>query len=110
MIRTADAAGIDAVVVGEGSVDIYNAKVLRSAQGSHFHLPIITGDLHEWMEKLKEKNISVYGTALEGAAAYTDISTEDSFALIVGNEGNGVNKELLAKTDSEPLYSDLWKK
>ncbi|MDR7077850.1 TrmH family RNA methyltransferase [Neobacillus niacini] len=107
MIRTADAAGIDAVIVGKGSVDVYNGKVLRSAQGSHFHLPIISGDLHKWMEQLKEKNISVYGTALEGAAAYTDISTEDKFALLVGNEGNGVNKELLAKTDANlyiPIY------
>ncbi|MEH7176443.1 TrmH family RNA methyltransferase [Neobacillus vireti] len=107
MIRTADAAGIDAVIVGRGSVDVYNSKVLRSAQGSHFHLPIITGDLHEWMEQLKEKNISVYGTALEGASAYTDISTEDRFALLVGNEGSGVSKELLSKTDANlyiPIY------
>lgn len=107
MIRTADAAGIDAVVVGKGSVDVYNSKVLRSAQGSHFHLPIIRGDLHEWVEKLHGKNISVYGTALEGASAYTDISTEETFALLVGNEGNGVNKELLAKTTANlyiPIY------
>jgi RNA methyltransferase, TrmH family len=107
MIRTADAAGIDAVVVGKGSVDVYNSKVLRSAQGSHFHLPIIRGDLHDWVEKLHEKNISVYGTALEGASAYTDISTGESYALLVGNEGNGVSKELLAKTTANlyiPIY------
>jgi RNA methyltransferase, TrmH family len=107
MIRTADAAGIDAVVVGRGSVDIYNSKVLRSAQGSHFHLPIIRGDLHEWMDKLQEKNIPVYGTALEGASAYTDISTGDSFALIVGNEGNGVGKDILSSTTANlyiPIY------
>ncbi len=107
MIRTADAAGIEAVVVGKGSVDVYNSKVLRSAQGSHFHLPILRGDLNDWVEKLKAKNISVYGTALEGASAYTDISTDDSFALLVGNEGSGVNKELLGKTTANlyiPIY------
>lgn len=107
MIRTADAAGIDTVVVGKGSVDVYNSKVLRSAQGSHFHLPIIRGDLHDWIERLHEKNISVYGTALEGASAYTDISTSESYGLLVGNEGNGVNKELLAKTTANlyiPIY------
>lgn len=107
MIRTADAAGIDAVIVGRGSVDIYNSKVLRSAQGSHFHLPIIRGDLHEWMDKLQEKNIPVYGTALEGASAYTDISGGDSFALMVGNEGNGVGKDFLANTTANlyiPIY------
>jgi len=107
MIRTADAAGIDAVVVGRGSVDLFNSKVLRSAQGSHFHLPIIRGDLHEWIDKLQGKNIPVYGTALEGASAYTEISSGDSFALIVGNEGNGVGKDILASTTSNlyiPIY------
>ncbi|MGG3469688.1 RNA methyltransferase [Neobacillus pocheonensis] len=107
MIRTADAAGIDAVIVGRGSVDIFNSKVLRSAQGSHFHLPIIRGDLHEWTSKLKEKNIPLFGTALEGASAYTDTSTNESFALIVGNEGSGVNNELLANTTANlyiPIY------
>jgi RNA methyltransferase, TrmH family len=107
MIRTADAAGIDAVVVGKGSVDVFNSKVLRSAQGSHFHLPILRGALNDWIDKLQAKNISVYGTALEGASAYTDISTDESFALLVGNEGSGVNKELLEKTTANlyiPIY------
>ncbi len=107
MIRTADAAGIDAVIVGRGSVDLYNAKVLRSAQGSHFHLPIIRGDLEGWIPRLKEKNIPVYGTALERAATYTDIPAADSFALMVGNEGSGVNKELLIHTTANlyiPIY------
>ncbi|MDA6151334.1 RNA methyltransferase, partial [Escherichia coli] len=54
MIRTADAAGIDAVIVGEGSVDAYNPKVLRSAQGSHFHLPVLRGNLSDWIGRLKE--------------------------------------------------------
>ncbi|MBE3571014.1 MAG: RNA methyltransferase, partial [Bacillales bacterium] len=59
MIRTADAAGVDAVIVGNGSVDVYNSKVLRSAQGSHFHLPVIRGDLFDWIEKLNQENIPV---------------------------------------------------
>ena len=107
MIRTADAAGMDAVVVGRGSVDVYNSKVLRSAQGSHFHLPIIRGDLENWIQKLKGKNIPVYGTALEGAVTYTDIQAGDGFALLVGNEGSGVNKDLLSNTTANlyiPIY------
>lgn len=107
MIRTADAAGIDAVIVGHGSVDIFNSKVIRSAQGSHFHLPIVRGDLHEWVGKLNERTIPVYGTALEGASLYTDLSVGGSFALIVGNEGNGVDKDLLAHTTANlyiPIY------
>lgn len=103
MIRTADAAGIDAVIVGKGSVDIYNPKVLRSAQGSHFHLPVVSGDLSVWIDKLREENIPVYGTSLENGAVYTEAGRKDSFALLVGNEGSGVSKELLEKTQQN-LY------
>ncbi len=107
MIRTADAAGIDAVIVGNGSVDIYNPKVLRSAQGSHFHLPIVTGDLANWIEKLSKENIPVYGTSLENGQNFTEISPTECFALIVGNEGSGVSKQLLEKTVKNlyiPIY------
>jgi RNA methyltransferase, TrmH family len=109
IIRTADAAGIDAVIVGNGSVDLYNSKVLRSAQGSHFHLPIIRGDLFEWIEKLKAAQIPIYGTALENGTVYTEIKASHSFALIVGNEGNGIQMDLLNETDQN-LYIPIFGK
>lgn len=103
MIRTADAAGIDVVIVGNGSVDVFNTKVLRSAQGSHFHLPIIKGNLHEWVEELKARNIPVYGTALENAKIYTETQSSGEFALVVGNEGKGVDQGILKNTTAN-LY------
>ncbi|WLR56118.1 RNA methyltransferase [Mesobacillus subterraneus] len=109
MIRTADAAGIDAVIVGKGSVDIYNPKVLRSAQGSHFHLPVLSGDLSQWMNKLQAENIPVYGTALENGVVFTEAEKGETFALLVGNEGSGVNKDLLAKT-TKNLYIPIYGK
>jgi TrmH family RNA methyltransferase len=107
MIRTADASGIDAVIVGRGSVDIFNSKVLRSAQGSHFHLPIVRGDLNDWINTLNDRNIPVYGTALEQASIYTETAPQDEFALIVGNEGSGISKDILAKT-SVNLYIPIY--
>ncbi|WP_226646451.1 TrmH family RNA methyltransferase [Mesobacillus subterraneus] len=107
MIRTADAAGIETVIVGKGSVDIYNPKVLRSAQGSHFHLPVVSGDLSEWITELKDKNIPVYGTALENGVVFTEAPVNEAFALLVGNEGSGVNKELLAQT-TQNLYIPIY--
>ncbi|OMP67489.1 TrmH family RNA methyltransferase [Domibacillus epiphyticus] len=97
MIRTADAAGIDAVVLGSGSADVYNPKVLRSAQGSHFHVPIINLDLEAAIQQIMDRDIPVYGTALEGASDYRSEKT-GPFALLVGNEGSGVRPELLQKT------------
>jgi RNA methyltransferase, TrmH family len=101
MIRTADAAGIDAVILGKGSADPFAPKTVRSAQGSHFHLPVIRGDLRETVLGLKSRGIPVYGTALEGAVAYDEPGKSGTFALIVGNEGSGVDPELLAETDKK---------
>ncbi|WP_026584354.1 TrmH family RNA methyltransferase [Bacillus sp. J33] len=109
MIRTADAAGLDAVIVGEGSVDVYNPKVLRSAQGSHFHLPVLRGSLFNWINRLKENNVPVFGTALENAREYTEYGSIDSFSLLVGNEGSGVNQELLTQTTAN-LYIPIFGK
>jgi RNA methyltransferase, TrmH family len=107
IIRTAEASGIDAVILGKGSVDLYNPKVLRSAQGSHFHLPIIKADLTEIISLLKEKGIPVYGTALENGEEYTNVKPKDAYALIVGNEGSGMSSEILSNTDQNlyiPIY------
>ncbi len=107
MIRTADAAGLDAVVLGDGTADAYNGKTLRSAQGSHFHIPVVRRNLHTYVDELKAEGVKVYGTALQNGAPYRDMSQAEFFALIVGNEGAGVNAALLEKTDLNlyvPLY------
>ena len=95
MIRTADAAGMDAVILGKGSADPYNPKTVRSAQGSHFNIPVVRGDLGEWVTKSKEAGIQVLGTGLKNAVNHSDIEPQAEFALIVGNEGSGVDPELL---------------
>lgn len=108
IIRTADSAGLSGVILGNGTVDMYNSKVIRSTQGSLFHLPIVKADLSETVEILKRKNIPVFGTALnEKAIEYKMVSAQDSFALIVGNEGSGISTELLTKT-TENLYIPIY--
>lgn len=109
MIRTADAAGIDAIIIGNGSVDIYNPKVIRATQGSIFHIPIIKGDLHEWMQTLKNQEIPIYGTSLQNGIDYKQIKPKEKFALLVGNEGSGVDKTLLTET-TQNLYIPIYGK
>ncbi|PCK20557.1 RNA methyltransferase [Bacillus pumilus] len=107
LIRTADAAGLDAVILGDGTVDAFNGKTLRSAQGSHFHLPIIKQTLQQAIPVFKEQGIPVYGSALKDAKEYRHIVGEGSFALIVGNEGAGIDPEILQMTDQNlyvPMY------
>lgn len=104
MVRTADAAGMNGVIFGKGSADIYNPKVVRSMQGSQFHLRLYSGDLAEWLTAFSKHNVPIYGTELNPQAIpYSSAAPTKQFALIVGNEGNGVSSELLAKTDQN-LY------
>ncbi len=107
MIRTADAAGVDVVIFGEGSGDLYNPKVIRSAQGSHFHIQTEVGNIFDWIEKLNTAEVPIYGTALENAVPFKQVDPSDSFALIMGNEGAGVNPEILQKT-TRNLYIPIY--
>lgn len=100
MIRTADAAGFQGVVLGKGTVDLYNDKTLRATQGSHFHLEIYQGDLVDYIAELKKRNHLILGTALnKEAKSYKDIIVQPPFGLIVGNEGAGVSPEVLQLVD-----------
>lgn len=104
MIRTADAAGFSGVVLGQGSADLYNPKTLRSTQGSLFHLAVISEELSELIPRFKQAGSTVYGTALDkNAKSYASVEQLEDFALVMGNEGQGMSEELLAMTDQN-LY------
>lgn len=104
MIRTADAAGLSGVILGSGSADPYNLKTLRSMQGSQFHLPIFQMSLEEALIHFKKQQTPIYGTALDPKAVnFKTIPPVENFALIMGNEGQGVAKKYLDQTDSN-LY------
>ncbi|MEO1772741.1 TrmH family RNA methyltransferase [Candidatus Enterococcus ferrettii] len=104
MIRTADAAGFSGVVLGEGTVDLYNPKTLRSMQGSHFHLAVVSRKLPELISELQSQKFTVFGTALDkNAKNYQTVDVQADFALVMGNEGQGMRPDLLAMTDAN-LY------
>ena len=108
LIRTADAAGFSGVILGEGTADLYSSKVLRSLQGSHFHLPIIHRNLIEVIQQFKQAEIPVYGTELnQDALPYTKVTPRKDIALVLGNEGQGVSQDVLNLTDRNlyiPIY------
>lgn len=107
MIRTADAAGMGGVVLGKGTVDLYNDKVIRATQGSLFHIPIVQGDLSSYMRELQANHFAVWATALEGANDYMDVEVTEKVAIIVGNEGAGINPDILSLADERvkiPIY------
>ena len=99
MIRTADAAGFDAVILGEGTVDLYNDKVIRASQGSIFHIPIIETSLENAIDHLKALGVRICASTLEQAVPVQTIDWPEQVGLIVGNEGSGVSQSLIEKSD-----------
>lgn len=104
MIRTADAAGFTGVVLSDRCAELYGPKVVRSMQGSQFHLQLFEGDLVKWINDFQKVGAPVYGTELNPQAVdYRQVKPTATFALIMGNEGHGMSKELLNLTDQN-LY------
>lgn len=94
MIRTAEAAGFRAIILGEGSADLYNDKTIRATQGALFQLPIIRGNLEELLPKIHNAGYESWVTTLEEATFYHKLEKPAKCALIMGNEGQGVDPKL----------------
>lgn len=101
IIRTADAAGLDGVIVTEQCADVFSPKVLRATMGSVFHLPIVTTqDLPALLGDLQAQGRTIISSQLEDASPFGSSQVnEDGFVLVIGNEGNGVSPEVKALAD-----------
>ena len=99
IIRTSAGLGMDAIIMSHDTVDIYNDKVLRSTQGSIFKLPIVKTDLPTVIKLLQKNNFKCYGTSLQNAYSIGDTPKHKKYAIIVGNEANGVRENILSLMD-----------
>ena len=98
LLRTADAAGIDAVFIANPKTDIYNPNIIRSSVGCVFTTNIATGTTSEIIEFLKVNNIEMYGAALTASVEYQTIDYNQPTAIIVGTEATGLSDEWLENT------------
>lgn len=103
IIRSALAFNIDTIVLGDKTCSLYNEKVLRATQGGIFHINIITKNIKETIDELKKNNIVIYGTDVVKGISLKSIKKTSSYALVMGNEGNGLSKEIKNKCD-ENIY------
>lgn len=92
LLRTADAAGVDAVLIANPKTDLYNPNIIRSSVGSIFANQIITGTTNEIISFLKEHNIAIYAAELEASVSYTTIDYTKATAIVVGTEATGLEK------------------
>ena len=94
IIRSAVAFNIDTIILSNDTVDMYNSKVIRSTQGMLFYINIIRTDLMEVLPELKRNNYTLYTTNVTNGIDMKKCEKQNKFALIVGNEGNGVSKKV----------------
>ncbi|AKL94508.1 tRNA/rRNA methyltransferase SpoU [Clostridium aceticum] len=100
IIRTAEAAGADAVVLTKGCVDPYNNKTIRATMGALFHIPIIeVNDNNTWIEVLKKGHVKLIASNLNTDYDYTKVDYRGKIAIIIGNEANGIDENLLHYVD-----------
>lgn len=103
IIRSSVAFNIDTIVLSPKTVDMYNSKAIRSTQGMLFHINIIVRNLEDIITNLKEDNYIIYGTKVDNGKDVREINDISKFALIIGNEGNGMSEKVSNLCD-EYLY------
>ncbi len=97
IIRTADAAGFDGVILSSQCADVFSPKVLRATMGSVFRMGIrVTDDLPGLLTRMVQEGASVLSSQLDGEPFYQRSPLNERFVLVIGSEGNGVTDEVKA--------------
>ena len=101
LIRTADAAGVDAVVCCDGTVDPTNPKCVRATAGSLFHVPVVEGgSAVTAVTELSARGFTTVGTVVRDGTDYVGFDWTRRVALLLGNEAGGLSDELVAALDA----------
>lgn len=99
LVRTAAAAGVDAVITPPGTTDAFAPKVLRAGMGAHFRLPIAAMD---WDEiKVWARGLTVFLAEMKGDVTYTEANLKGACAVIIGGEAEGASKSARALADAK---------
>ena len=101
ILRTIDSAGLKQIIISKKSGDIYNSKVIRSTMGAIFRVNVIESDnLINTIKDLKKHKFTVISTALDTDKSIYDINYKKT-AIVIGNEANGVSKEVQEISDNK---------
>ena len=110
ILRTADAAGIDAVLIANPKTDLYNPNIIRSSVGCIFTNTIGVGSTKEIVSFLKQQNITIYAAALhKEAEEYTNQDYTKASAIVVGTEATGLSNSWLENNKKIiiPMQGDI---
>lgn len=100
IFRTAEAAGVNGVILSKDCVDIYNPKTIRSTMGAIYRMPFVyVEDVIQTIAQMKKKDIKIYAAHLDGKNSYDKEDYSKATAFLIGNEGNGLRDEVAAQAD-----------
>ena len=100
IIRTADSAAFNGVILTKDCVDIYNPKVVRAAAGSILHISCIQADdIEEVFNILKSNGVKIYSAVMSGTDSCYQLHLSENIVLVIGNEANGVSPAVLEMSD-----------
>ncbi|OUR92280.1 rRNA methyltransferase [Flavobacteriales bacterium 34_180_T64] len=95
ILRTADAANVDAVIIANPKTDLYNPNIIRSSVGCVFTNQIVMGKTSEIIHVLREQHINIYCAALQASVEYHTQNFNKATAIVVGTEATGLSQEWL---------------
>jgi TrmH family RNA methyltransferase len=90
LLRSADAAGVDAVIVCDPVTDLFNPNVVRNSQGTLFSLPVVVAESAAALAFLRQRNIAIVATTPDSKHDYWEIDLRGPVALALGGEKNGL--------------------
>jgi len=99
ILRSAEAFGAKGVVLGEGTVSIYNSKVVRSSAGSIFRIPAARVELKSAISAMRARGLRLLATSSHKGTAIPEANLGGEVAVFVGNEGAGIEKRLMSEMD-----------
>lgn len=110
MLRTCDAAAVDAVIICEGRTDVYNPNVIRSSVGTVFTKQIAVCETNDAIDFLKKNNITTYAAELSATKFYYQQNFKTATAVVVGTEATGLSEEWMKAADEKikiPMLGEI---
>lgn len=92
ILRTADAAGVSAVVAAEPVCDIFNPNVIRASLGAVFTLPVVGASTDDAISWLRANGVAIFAARVDGSVPYTDIEYSGPAAIVLGSEAAGLTE------------------
>lgn len=91
VLRTADAAGLSAVIVADGRTDLFNPNAIRASLGTIFTMPVCSADAEETLNWLRRNELAIHAARVDGSVPYTDVDYRHPTAIVLGSETEGLS-------------------